>query len=674
MGLLARVEQRASIENPSTSLSNPDSWLFTAWGAGTTESNVPVTQETALRFSAVWACTNVLSQDIAKLPLLTYRRLERGKERATEHPAYRLLKTKANPFMTAYTLRRTLQAHACTWGMGFAEIERNGAGDPVALWPLLPDRTEVRVMGGRKVVITRVNNSPVPIPAEDVLIVPGLGFDGIRAYSVISMARESIGRGMAAEKYGAGFFGHGARPGGVIKRKDTLSEQAQSRIRQNWNQMHEGISGAHRVAILDEAMEYQQIGLSPEDSQFLELSEFSVIDIARWFRVPPHKIQMLRDAHYNNVESENRNYVTDTLQGWLTNWEAEINCTLFTEEEQDDYFAEHSVEGMLRGNSQERAEFYRKMFDVAAFSPNDIREKENLDPVEGGDERFIPLNMVPLSQVDMLALPADVGADDTDEDEEQEANSVGPRERRSVAMRHRLQETHVSAIQAVAQRLVDEEAGEVRKIVQKTLNERGAPEFTEALGKFYAKFEDRVRELFLALIRSYGSAIRAVIADELGQLTDPDLEYDQFVSNYLERMARRHVRKSENQLVGVAREAEIGTEGEAIEARLVQWSETRAGKIARSEATRAMGAMSKAAYVSAGILALVWRTVGTSCPYCRALNGRVVGIHENFANAGEMIQPDEEGVEPMRVRQGFGHAPAHASCDCIVSPGYSLGG
>lgn len=672
MGLMERaaVESRATLEDPSTSLANPDVWMVNALGGGQTAAGKNVNHKNALKLSAVWGCTKVISEDVGKLPLPVYERLERGKERARGHALYRVLHDEFNPQMSAFNGRRTLQAHVLNWGNAFAEIERNNSGDVIALWPLLPDRTKAERIDGRKVIVTRVNGEDVPLDAENVLHIPGLGFDGLRGYSVIGHAKQAIGAAMAAEEFGAGWFGNGAIPGGIIKRHDSLSEEAQSRVRRSWNKVHQGLSGAQRVAILDEGMEYEKIGIPPEDSQFISTRQFGVEDIIRFYRVPPHKVQHLLHAGVRaNVESENISYVTDTLQSWLVGWEQEINRTLFDDEERDTFFAEHVIEGLLRGDSQARGNFYQQAINNGWMTPNEVREAENRNPMEGGDRLFVPLNLLPLDSPVVDEPDMDVG--EPDEGEENLAGRIKEaRARRSVTERHRLQRTHVPAFERVAQALIDEEAGEIEELVGEWFASRSVPGFLADVDRFYRDFEDTVEERFAPLVTSYAEMVRGIVSDEMGVATEPAPQYERFVEDYTEGMAARHVRKSRAQLRAVVDEADEMEMEEAVGEGLERWRSERPGKVAFSETVRAGGAFARRAYALLGALTLRWVAIGESCPYCSRLNGKVVGIRENFANKGESIEPEgDDEAQPMRVKAHVGHPPAHGECDCLVGAG-----
>lgn len=399
---LELFEKRASPENPRTSLSDPASWLWDAFGASKNASGVSVNERSAMKLSAVFACVRVLAESVGSLPIGFYERIgENGKRSAREHYLYNLLRSKPNPEMNAITFKETLQAHAVSWGGGFAEIQFNGRGEPVALWPLMPDVTRVERINGRKWVITSLpDGQKVALPSEKVLHVPGLGFDGLNGYSVVRLAAQSIGLALATEEYGAAFFGRGAKPSGVLEHPGKPGPETVTKLREAFTEIHGGLSNAHRVAILTDGMKFNSISVPNEDAQFLETRKFQVSDIARWFRVPPHMIGDLERSTNNNIEHQGMEFVTHTLQPWLVRWEQAINGTLLLPSQSMKYFAEFNMDAMLRGDSAARGEFYTKLFQIGALSQNDIRAKENENPIDGGDKYFVPLNMLPTDMVE----------------------------------------------------------------------------------------------------------------------------------------------------------------------------------------------------------------------------------------------------------------------------------
>lgn len=378
--------------------SNPSQW-FVDWvhGGSPTVSKEHVSEESAFRIGAYYAAIRCISEDVGKLPLITYRRMRpRGKQKADAHPIYSILHDASNPFMTAMDFRCTMTMYALGWGNGYAEIVRDG-GRVVALYPIHPSRVKVeederltvkyavRVDPGREVVVDQ----------RTILHIKGIG-DGLTGWSIARLARECLGLAVAQEKAGAAFFGNNSRPGGIIKWPEDLGESEREGLRKSWERIYGGADSIGKVAVLTNGAEFVPMTIPNEDAQWIESRKFSVEEVARWFRIPPHKIGSLDKATFSNIEHQATEYVVDTLQPWMVRWEQEIKRKLFVSEPM--MFAEHLVEGLLRGDTTARGEFFTKLFNVGAFSQNDIREKENMNPIDGGDTYFVPMNVQTLEQ------------------------------------------------------------------------------------------------------------------------------------------------------------------------------------------------------------------------------------------------------------------------------------
>lgn len=360
-----------------------------------TTARILVNEATALNFSAVWAAVQLISSSVGALPLLFYKRTAAGKEKFTSHPLYSLLHDEPNPQMTAIVFRETLQAHALLWGNGYAEIQRDEAARPFALWPLEPNRViPYRERSGElRYTVYGYNTATRELGSDDILHIPGLGWDGICGYSVVAKARESFALGLAAERFGATFFGNGAVATGVLEHPGRLSEDAQKRLKAQLD----GYSGegAHGTMVLEEGMAWKQMTIPQDDAQFLGSRAFQVNEVARWFNIPPHKIRDLSRATFSNIFEQNIEYVQETLMPWLVRWEQELNRKLIRPLEQKTQFFKHNVGGFLRGNPEQRATFYNVMRNVGAYSANDIRELEDLNGIgPQGDVYWMPGNMV----------------------------------------------------------------------------------------------------------------------------------------------------------------------------------------------------------------------------------------------------------------------------------------
>jgi len=416
--------------------------LVEIFGGRQSVTGVAVNQESSLAIPAVYAAVRVITDNVAVLPIMLHRRIEGGKERATDHPLYRLLHDEPNPWMTPFTFKETLQGHLLLWGNAYAEIVRDGSGQPVALWPLRPPDVQkiqrtasgdllytYRVPSGGGSGVSGQNGGTgdgtaatkragelVEIPQRNMFHLRGLSSDGIIGYSPITLHREALGLALAAEEYGARFFGNNASPGGVLQTKARLSDQAATRLKESWEGAHRGLTEAHRVAILEEGVEWKQVGLPPGDAQFIETRKFQLTEISRLFRVPPHKINDLDRATYSNIDKLEQAFALDGVLPWLVRWEEQITKDLLLPRDRATYFAEFKMDAQWRADIKTRYEAYGMGRQWGWLSPNDIREFENMNPIEGGDEYLSPINMQPLGSPPPAPKQLPAGGDEDDED------------------------------------------------------------------------------------------------------------------------------------------------------------------------------------------------------------------------------------------------------------------
>lgn len=391
-------------------LRHPTAWLQNWALGGQTLSGINVSPESAYGLSAYFAAVRAISEDVAKLPLKTYRRLDRGKEVFPDHPLYPILHDAPNEFMSSMNWRESMTSYALTWGNAYAPIDWMGltvtglgkAIHPSRVQPFYDEQGNLAYdVWVDDLDIRSEAARPIPrlvFPQWRMFHLRGLG-DGIIGKSVAQLARESLGLSIAAQQFGSSFFGNGANLGGVLTHPGTLGETAEKNLRESWQSTYGGAVNAGKVAILEEGMKYERVGIPPEDAQFLVTREFQITEMARWFRIPPHKIAYLKDATFSNIEEQAREYVDDCLMSWLVRWEQEIQRKLFGIG--SDYFAKHVVLGLLRGNQAARADYYTKRFNVGSLSPNDIRELEDENPIPGeaGDKYFVQINLGTLESV-----------------------------------------------------------------------------------------------------------------------------------------------------------------------------------------------------------------------------------------------------------------------------------
>ena len=408
-----------SRDNPTNSYDSPSYTYF----FGRANSGKRVTDRTALQHIAVYACVRVLSEAIAQLPLHVYKYNEKGKERVPQHSLYFLLHDQPNPEMTSFVFRETLMSHLLIYGNAYAQIIRNGRGDVLGLYPLMPDKMKVdRDEKNRLIYIYSRYDEANPnlkeqgdivLYADEVLHIPGLGFDGLIGYSPIAMARNAVGMTMACEEYGASFFANGANPGGVLEHPGVLKDPA--KVRDSWNAVYRGTTNAHKIAVLEEGMKYQQIGIPPEEAQFLETRKFQINEIARLFRIPPHMVGDLEKSSFSNIEQQSLEFVKYTLDPWVIRWEQSLQRSLLLPGEKGKYFIKLNVDGLLRGDYQSRMNGYAVGRQNGWFSANDIREMENMNPIpdeQGGNLYLINGAMTKLEDAGAFAK-TDTGQQNT---------------------------------------------------------------------------------------------------------------------------------------------------------------------------------------------------------------------------------------------------------------------
>ena len=631
---------------------------FFSLGANTT-AGVAVTEFNALTYSAVFAAVRVLSETVGSLPLHLYERIEpRGKRRASGHQLYTILHDAPNPEMTSLQFRETMQGHLVTWGNAYAQKVTDRGGNVVQLWPLRPDLMQVRRSGDVLVYeYARPDGGMRLFSRDEIFHIAGLGYDGVMGYSPIAYARQAIGLGLATEQFGGSYFGQGATPSGVLEHPQVLNDEAYARLKRFLDEQMSGMSNARRPAILEEGMKWTQIGIPPEDSQFLQTREFQIEEIARIFRIPPHMLGDLSRSTFSNIEHQSIEFVVHTIRPWLVRWEQAIAQQLLAPEERGRFFAEFLVDGLLRGDTQSRYAAYATARQWGWMSANDVRELENQNPVDGGDEYLVPLNMVPAGASREPAQQArSQGRDET-------------RATRSLAARRRLRNAYRPILDEAARRIVRREVQDIRREARKLLRRRQMVDWDEFLERYYEQHRAVVERDMAIPLSSYAEAIIAEAGDEIGEAAIADEALQRFIKDYESTLSVRWISSSRGQLRDVVAQAEAVGEDPllAVEHRLDEWDEKRPSKVGERESVQAGEAFAKATWIAAGVTTLRWQTFGETCPYCESLSGVEASTDSFFINPGEPLQP--EGVsEPLITRSGIGHPPAHVGCDCSVVP------
>ncbi len=667
MGVLSRL---ARPEQRDSTVKNPDRALIEALRGGIgTASGVLVSDEGALAYGAVLACVRVLSESVATLPCILYERTEQdgqaGKRRASEHPLYRVLHTQPNPEMTSFEFWEMAIVHLLLWGNFYAEIVVDGRGEVAALWPIPPRMVTPKRLANRRLVYDlEIPNDPRTFDAEWVFHVASMRTNGLRGLSVVGQAREAIGLGMAAERYGASVFGNGIVPGGVLEHPGELSDGAYERLQATWKDRHQGLENAHRLAILEEGMKYSKIGVPPEDAQFLETRKFQRSEIAGMFRVPPHMIGDLDRATFSNIEHQSTEYVVYSLQPWLKRIEMRALVSLLLRRDQERYFAEFLVDGLLRGDAVSRNQAYATARQWGWMSVNEIRARENLNPVQDGDVYLQPLNMLPAGSSPAQREAAPAGF----------LPAMARRNERDVAetarSRQRLAASYQRTLADVATRLVNREVNDVRNAARKRLSERArlagrsVTEMDAWLDDFYLEFAQVAREYLLPAMTTLGELTRDDVERETGNRW-PDDELQRWISNYADGRARAWSADHRRALQETVREAEAAGDDPlaAVEASLDEMQSQTPERFGREQGVRIINAVATTIYAMY-LLSMRWWAFGESCEWCSQLDGRIVGPSGWFLLSGNELVDAAGAI--FRVSGNVRHAPLHEGCDCQV--------
>jgi HK97 family phage portal protein len=458
------------VANAGTSAAGPTDDF---WFEGVPARGVRGGGGSAWRQVVVYACTRVLGETVGHLPLALYRRLKAGgKERVTNHPTARMVSLQPNPLQTGFEWREQQQARVALRGNTYSRIEFDGAGRPIRLWPMHPDKVQVEwIPQLRRLVFvhTREDGSTERLGQDEVLHIPGLMMEGYLGLNPIEAHRQTLALAAAARQFGERVYTSDGALGGWIEHPNNFKDkEARNQYRNAWREQVR--SGG--VPILEYGLKYHEVGMKMTDAQFIETRKYSAIEICQMFRMPPHKVQILDQAKWANIEQQSIDFVTDTMLPWLKRWEQRLNSTLLLESEQEDLFFEFNVDALLRGDSAARAAFYEKMLKNRVIVPNEARERENLNPVDWGNEPLpMPNQSVPAGE-----------PEDAD------------RERSSALER------------GAAQAVVQKELHEVRAIAQKVT----VGEFAAAVEAFYrddlAPFAARVLAVSPAKAQAYARA------------------------------------------------------------------------------------------------------------------------------------------------------------------------
>jgi len=495
-GFLSRA---FAAEQRSVSLTSPEIIKLLASGQESYTGET-ITVEGALNVTSVLAGFTILMEDIASLPLILYRRLERGKERANRHPYYSLLHDNFNPEHTSMVFREMVTGHMLGWGNFYGQMLWDGRGVVREIWPLAANRMEVfRKDGERRYLYIDQSGRKIAFRQEDILHIPAFGFDGLVGYSRISMSRNAIGLARAAEKYGSKIFANDARPSVLFKATKKMTPEAKQALRESWAQIYAGAGNAAKSAVLEEGIDIETIGFPPEDAQFLQTRQFQVSEIARIFRIPPHMLgDVERSTSWGSgIEQQEIGYLSHTLRPWLVRIEQQLHKDLLIQREKRNYVIEHLVEALLRTDLTSRMQAYTQAITNGIMNRNEVREKENLNPYDEGEDYLVPMNLKNVNEpepepepIPPQLAPTMLPPNEPPPDEEEEPEDEND-------------ERFLPLVMDAARRALRRESHEVRDASRRWLA-KGKPEkFRQWLEEFYKADQPQyLREVCTPLIEA----------------------------------------------------------------------------------------------------------------------------------------------------------------------------
>jgi HK97 family phage portal protein len=678
LGIISHLasESRASVVNP---VHPRDPALPALFRLG--ESNaagVEVTAQRALAVTAFYAGINILSETIAMLPLSVYEKLERGRKPVNDHPVNLLLDLRPNPTMSPFTFKKLIRVHRLIWGNFYAEIERDNGGRPIALWPLDPTRVEPKRLENEKVFLVDTGKGPrLVLSADRILHIPGLGSDGLRGYSVIAIHAASLGMTIATDDYGARYYANDAKPSGILTWPGNPSRDQRTDFREDWQRVHGGLTGSHRLAVLWGGMTYQPLSFPPEDSQFLQTRSFQIEEIARILNVNPILLQHHEKATTwgSGVEQFMLAYRMLTVQPLCTQDEDEINWALFNEAEHGKLFVKYNLDALLRGDSLTRAQVNQIKRQNGIINADEWREQDEELPLpEGQGEVYT----IPLNFQDMMTLldppepPAPVvmpalgpEAEPEEEEPQEEDERQLKLEERSTARRNRLQKAHMKLFANAAGRYVRRDTTAFMSAVEKAF---ATPQPLVGMERFIREFypgqEKYIFQTMLPVVSALGAIIAAEAASEVGH--DGSFDLDDFAMGYTEGLAIREVGASIGQIRTIIKNTELAEDLKpSLLTRAGEWNEKRPDKVAANEIIRVGGAFARAAWQQSGISALIWRANPTACPICQDMDGRRVGSTGYFARPGDAVGDEANGT-PLVVDNSVANPPLHEGCECTI--------
>lgn len=675
------INELFDVEERAATIHDVDNFLDWLISSGGSSTGVTVTETEAMKHAAVFSCVKVISEDVASLPWLVYRRIdEKARERAQKHWLFLLLHRQPNPEMTAFEYKEFMMANLLLWGNHYTFVDRDQKDRIKGLWPMLPNKMAILRERGELIYRYHLSdNTAVDYLSRDIWHLKGLGSNGITGYSPIRQMAESIGFGIAVQKFGSQFFKNGTRLSGLLKHPGRLTKDVAKRIVTSWQASYSGLENVAKVALLEEGMDWVQLGIPPEDAQFLGSRDFSRSEIAGLYRLAPHKIGDLTHATFSNIEEQNVDHWGGCIHPWVTRLEISADVKLLGPREGYNHFTEFLMDAKLRGKIEDRYRAYATARQWGWMSANDVRALENQNPIKGGNVYYMPMNMLPANFV-KEEKPIPLKPEGEGEEEEETNEEVkGYRDqwliliqKRSIENREKLRKTYRRLFKDVGKRLVRKEIKIIKNLIKKTLDKGKVNEFSEEIKKFYGKFGSDIKEFLDPITRSYAEQIQETCVKEFDQEEKSDIriqvyctcegkqvDLNMLIDHYEEAATQNYIGKSQNTIEGLIKETPIDDLMEIIIKTLDDWDLNRPEQIAVREVVKIDGFVSRATFFGLGAKKVKWVCTDTDTSlFSLALNNRGATIDEAFLRKGDVLLP--EGVKKgMEIKFNIYHPPLY---------------
>lgn len=663
---------------------------------GINASGVEVTRSNILGLTATWKAVRLLSQSMATMGFKLYRRRDDGgRDPAIDDPRFWIAYARPNPWQTSFRFREMVQGHQELRGNAYAQIVENRRGELLYTIPLHPDRMVIESRAGELVYrYTRPDDTVRYFDPSEIIHWRHLTDDGLYGLDPLWVLREAFGIAIATQRFRGKYFENDATPGGVLSTDQVVDDETHDRMKRSWTEAHKGVESSHKPAILEAGLTWQSIGITAENAQMIEAHGLGTEELARAFDVPPHMVGASSgdSLTYTTVESAGIEFRQYAVLPRATRAEQEMDMALLTpEEQQNGLFFKFNLNTLLRADSEARANYMYKRWQMGSLNADDIRalDDENPLPDGQGQQYFVPANVISLERIKRgLEGRSEQRGAGTDDPEHRELPAAAElRQENEVVVRARLRETYWTLIQDTAQGVVNQEVREARDALERAFADepsrsvrRWMAEFREReqrdaaqedvflawIDEFYDDFDERWIAALSPVFLAYAETMVNTVLDQMGRDPISADEIEDFVEAYTRTMATAQVSSSVNQLREIIDEEDDDAVRAALTARLDDWEVKKAGKVGERESAQLGNASALEAFLDAGVRFIKWRKTGQeTCPWCEQLDGEVVAVGDYFVREDQILHDGEgEDRRTFRARQNYSHPPLHRGCDC----------